>query len=43
MSQSSTVLTSKGFDRSSHMKSGFWLVAIERPCGAQTRCFVLFC
>ncbi|AHC18930.1 MULTISPECIES: DMT family transporter [Paenibacillus] len=28
MSQSSTVLTSKGFDRSSHMKSGFWLVAI---------------
>jgi drug/metabolite transporter (DMT)-like permease len=28
MSQTSTVLTSKGFDRSTHMKSGFWLVAI---------------
>ncbi|WP_025721155.1 DMT family transporter [Paenibacillus sp. 1-18] len=28
MSQSTTVLTSKGFDRSSHMKSSFWLVAI---------------
>lgn len=28
MSQSSTVLTSKGFERSSHIKSGFWLVAI---------------